>query len=56
MTVVEGWYAELRDQGMGHAKAVKILAKRIGVDRATVQRGLDRAKNDRAKRGSRSER
>jgi hypothetical protein len=30
-------YAELRDEGMSHGKAVKVLARRIGVDRGTAR-------------------
>jgi hypothetical protein len=53
MTVVEGMYGELRDEGMGHKKAVNLLARRIGVDRGTVQRVLARAQDERPKRRSR---
>jgi hypothetical protein len=56
MTDLEAMYAELRGEGMGHGKAISRLARRIGVDRATVQRGLDRAKTDQAKRRSQPER
>jgi hypothetical protein len=52
MTDLEAMYAELRDEGFGHVKAVKVLARRIGVDRETVQRVLSRAKNDRTKQRS----
>jgi hypothetical protein len=37
MTEVERWYAEYRDAGDGHTKAVDKLAVRLGVDHATVK-------------------
>lgn len=47
MTDLERRYRDLRiNRRIGHVKAIRMLAKEIGVDERTVKRVLDRAERE----------
>jgi hypothetical protein len=46
VTALQEMYADLREQGHRHDHALDVLADRLGVDRPTVQRVLQRAERD----------
>jgi DNA-binding MarR family transcriptional regulator len=55
MTELQKMYAELRDDGYRHNQAIDMLATKLGVDRGTATRVLQRAEkeNGRTRKGNR---